>query len=272
MSDIIFAHPRHSYDSYTDYRRLVELSGFPTCYVDEIDLQSTNLYIVSPLNGEFDAHIDWGEQRKCTIYHWNLERPGNSTVTDYKGQNARRIREGKIDSVLVSDKLLSRLTGFRYVVLGSHVNLGVPGDVKTYDYIHLMCYSPRRGPFFSYPHALSVVDGMKIAPNSWGQERHEALQQSKMLVNIHQDEHPYCEPLRFSLAAAYGLPIITEHISPENVVYEVHGLSMHGIGHSMRHWLAMYDNRSGRLRESGMANRNLLTGEYSFRRCIERFV
>lgn len=272
MSDIIFAHPRHSYDSYTDYRKLVELSQFPTCFIDEIDLQSDNLYIVSPMNGEFDAHIDWRQLRKCQIYHWNLERPGAGSISDYKGQNSRHIREGKIDHVLVSDKLLARLTGFKYVVMGSHDKLGIPGEDKTYDYIHLMCYSPRRGPFFNYPNALTAVDGMTIAPNSWGQERHEALQRSKMMLNIHQDEHPYCEPLRFTLAAAYGLPIVTEHIPPENNVYETCVLDMHGIGYSMRHWLTMYDNRGGRLRESGMVNRNLLTGEYSFRRCIERFV
>lgn len=272
MSEIIFAHPRYNYDSYTDYRRLVELSQFSTCFVDEIDLHSDNLYIVSPVNGEFDAHIDWRVPRKCGILHWNLERPGNGTLADYKGQNSKRMREGKVDNVLVSDKLLSTLTGFRYVVLGSHERLGTPGNDKIYDYVHLMCYAPRRGAFFNYPNALTSMGGMKIAPNGWGQERHESLQRSKMLINVHQDEHVYCEPLRFALAAAYGLPIITERISRENAVYEVYDLDMWGIEHNMRHWLTLYDNNSLRLRDSGMSNRNLLTNEYSFRRCIERFV
>lgn len=272
MGQIIFAQPRTQYDSYTDYRHLVELSNFPTVFVDEIDLQSDNLYIVSPMNGEFDAHIDWKVTRNCAIYHWNLERPGNGTLTDFKGHNNRRVREGKVDKVLLSDKLLARLTQSTYMPLGSHERLGTPCEEKVYDYIHLMCYSPRRGLFYQYPHSVTDIAGMKIAPNSWGAERHAALQHSKMLVNVHQDNHIYMEPLRFALAAAYALPIVSEHIPAENDTYVTHKLDMYSPARSMRTYLSMYDANIKNMRLSGWDNHARMTGEFSFRRCIERYI
>ncbi len=39
MAEITFVKTRHVYDSYTDFWRLVELSGFPTIYYDELDLR-----------------------------------------------------------------------------------------------------------------------------------------------------------------------------------------------------------------------------------------
>jgi hypothetical protein len=36
------------------------------------------------------------------------------------------------------------------------------------------------------------------------------LKSSKFALNIHQDNWGYCEPLRFALFAAYGLPIVSE--------------------------------------------------------------
>lgn len=276
MSEIIFAQTRVQYDSYTDYRRLVELSGFPTVFIDEIDLQSDNLYIVSPMNGEFDAHINWSIPRRCRIFHWNLERPGDGTVATYKAESTRRVREYKLDEIIVSDKTLAKITGFRYVPLGSHIDLGTPGlDDKKYDYIHLMCYSPHRGHFFRYPQVRTEINGCRIADSThglWGEERHIALQQSKMLLNVHQDKHVFIEPLRFALAAAYGLPIITEQITAENTLYVTFELDMLGVNNSLRHYVTLYDSKSTDLYMSGMQNRQILTGEYSFRRCIERYI
>ncbi len=39
------------YRSYVDYWKLVELSKFDTCELDEVDRDSDNTYIFSPVNG-----------------------------------------------------------------------------------------------------------------------------------------------------------------------------------------------------------------------------
>jgi len=53
---------------------------------------------------------------------------------------------------------------------------------------------------------------ISIGPNAWPPERDAILKESKFAVNVHQDFHPFQEPLRFALFAAYGLPIISETI------------------------------------------------------------
>ena len=40
---IIFTRTRHTYDSYSDFWKLVELSGFNICFVDEIDISLENI-------------------------------------------------------------------------------------------------------------------------------------------------------------------------------------------------------------------------------------
>lgn len=214
---IIFARTRYHYDSYTDFWKLVELSGYPIVYVDEIEINNPdNTYIFSPMNGEFQSLIPktWVPKgHRCTILHWNLERPsGSGGLLFYKESNQRYIDRGWIDAVLVSDRQLAADTGFKYVPLGSHKDLGefsLHCD-KMYDVAVMSCYSPRRAFLFNYPYLKAQDNGLTIAPNCWGQERHEALKASRYMLNIHQDGYQYLEPLRFALAAAYGLPIISE--------------------------------------------------------------
>ncbi len=59
--------------------------------------------------------------------------------------------------------------------------------------------------------------GFTVATNSWGVERHNQLMASRIMLNIHQDMFQYIEPLRMVLAAAYGLPVLTELIPPDNI-------------------------------------------------------
>ena len=93
MSDPIFVKTRYHYDSYSDFWKLVELSGFKTVYIDEIDFSEECLYILSPMNGEYRPFVDsklgdnsrCRSSRKCVIYLWNLERPGSSGgVSNYR--------------------------------------------------------------------------------------------------------------------------------------------------------------------------------------------
>lgn len=219
MSEIIFAKTRYSYDSYTDFRKLVDLSGFAQCFVDEIDIHSDNIYIVSPINGEmheFTANVCKGgnmtDNATAKVLMWNLERPGDGTVESFAADNHNML--GKyFHNILVSDKILAEKCGLNYITMGGHEGLGQPGlfEHKKYDLIHLSCYSNHRGPLFHAPDKpRNVFLGYSVAGNCWGQQRHEKLQATKFMLNIHQDNHPFLEPLRFTLAVMYGLPIITE--------------------------------------------------------------
>ena len=70
MTNIIFARPRHHYDSYTDLYRLIELSGYPLIYFDEIDPVSDNLYVMTIVNGE---NMHGWHQPRAKIVLWDLE-------------------------------------------------------------------------------------------------------------------------------------------------------------------------------------------------------
>lgn len=271
--DIVFVKTRWHYQSYTDYWRLVELSDFPTCYVDEVDVTSDVTYIVSPMNGEWRPHIDAqrSKSKMATLLLWNLERPGGSGSLDaYCRDNHDLINNGYLDGVIVSDRALAKACGLKYVPLGSHEGLGMPGLEKTYDLICLMCWSHRRSFMFNYDKLVSSIGGLSVAPNGWGRERHERLQQSKFMFNIHQDDFPYIEPLRFALAAAYGLPIISD-ASMDPFPYSQWYLEgdIHSMIHIAKQAVSAYEQEWC---ARGAAMRDYMTAKMSFRTCLERYL
>lgn len=273
---IIFAKTRHKYDPYVDFWNLVEFSGFPLVYVDEMDLyNSDNIYITAPCNGDWEAHIQNHTDHTAKLIHWNLERPGEGTVESYATDGKKTIERRLFDEIIVSDRQLAADTGFTYVPLGSHAKLGQPADDKRFDVTHLMCYSPRRAFLFDYLTPLTNYNGMSIAPNGWGEQRHKSLQQSRFMLSIHQDEHKYIEPLRFALAVAYGLPIIVEE-SYDSFPYnpgsgEITVLSGTPIKRLDRIVANMRKDYS-RYRSAGLMLRNKMCGEWSFRNCIEKYL
>lgn len=210
MTNIVFVKTRYHYDSYTDFWRLVELSGFPTCYVDEVDVSKDITYIVSPMNGEWRPHIgnQISKTRCANLILWNLERPsGSGGIGAYTKQNRQLIYGRYIDEVWVSDRRLAQESGAKFVVLGSDYGLAEPFDpnhVKRYDVVHMSYVTHRRGAIYG------LLPPATVAPNCWPPERHEILLSSRFALNIHQDQYPFQEPLRLALFAAYGLPILTE--------------------------------------------------------------
>jgi hypothetical protein len=208
MTDIIFAqtrfdyrHPENGYGSYHDFWRLVDLSGFSTCYVDEIDpTDASKCYIYAPQNGEIhdasrDWMIDWREA-KAKIIFWNLEQ------SDYP-------RIPGVSEVWVSDKAFADTIGARYVLMGSHPGLmNYPPIPRTgeYDVIMLSYMTNRRLQMAKW-----LTDkGMTVAPNGWYEDRHTKLMRSRAMLHIHQNDKRYVAPQRWALAAAYSLPLITE--------------------------------------------------------------
>lgn len=277
--DIVFAKTEHHYDSYTDFWRLVELSGYPTVTVNNVDLHDeSKTYIVSPLNGELKAHLDWSQGRQCQLFLWNLERPGGTgSLEKYRDDNKRLVYEGFVDRIIVSDVSLARDTGFQFVPVGSHEKLGLPEydtSKKVFDFIHLMCHSSRRSLFFDYLTPKRSLNGFSIAPTGWNDARDWNIRASRYMLNIHQDDFRYMEPLRFTLAAAYGIPILSEtlldpHPYPEEAILQFnYAQSSNATLKAMRNALDRYDE----MIISAKIIRELLTTTFNFRSCLELYL
>lgn len=210
MTDIIFVKTRYQYDSYGDFYRLVELAGFPIIYVDEVDVTQPSVFITAPHNGEWNPHVSNYDDkpRNAHFILWNIERPSGSagSVGQYAQANRDLIYQRYVDEVWVSDRRLADEAHLRFVALGSNYGLGEPGHKKRYQFTHMSYMVNRR--ISVYKHFLPET----IGPNCWPPKRHDILQRSKFALNVHQDQHPFQEPLRFALFAAYALPIVSETI------------------------------------------------------------
>jgi hypothetical protein len=184
---IIFVQTRYYYQSYDDFWELVKLSEFPTCHPDEIDWQSNNIYIVTPLNGEIPRPFP---ERKCKMIWLNIER-----FTD-----GYEIPEFGFDEVWLCDKNWADKTGKRFFFMASDERLGY------------------NGPHNKKPVTLAYVVGRRIEPyqnfdntQAFCKEKKELLANAKALVVLHQDV-PVLSPQRFCYAAAAHLPVFYEEV------------------------------------------------------------
>jgi hypothetical protein len=277
---IVFAKTRWNYTSYTDYWKLVELSGYDWCYVDEMDLSASDrLYIISPMNGEVRPFIDGyrnaNGEIKATLMQWNLERPSGDGggLSGYVNGNTKLVEDGYLSRIMVADWKLAQAGGskFVYVPMGSHEGLGEPTsmDSKRYDFIHLCCYSNHRSLLFDAPdRPKSVLGGFTVAPNGWGDERHERLKASRVMLNIHQDGDGYIEPQRFALAAAYGLPVLSEIMYKTIFDDLITAVPIGDILGTMRTIIHYYDF----YHDLGMEMREEFTGASNFRALLEAHI
>jgi hypothetical protein len=200
---VIFAQPRHVYESYADLRSLIALSDFPLVYYDEIDPQSDNTYILTVLNGEVpeagypDAH--------ARIILWDLEY-------HLDGVHVPGVE------LWAADKWYAEQIGAKYVPMGSHSELmldrGADGEPH-YDAAYLGYMIPRRQQM----QVNLQQAGVKTSPpHAWGDARHNILYRSWTYVQCHQHENvPTIAPLRLVVAAAYKLPYITETVHDAGV-------------------------------------------------------
>lgn len=203
MSEVTFVRTRTYYQPYDDWYRLAELSGYPICYVDEMDAYDpSKVWIISPLNGEWKH--GWPGARSKLVFaqlEWH---------TDY----SRVELPPGVSECWSADKFHADLIGARFVPIGSHECLNLHPELdasKEYD-IALMGY-------YDVWRRKRIKDdleaqGFKIAPNGWGDTRDDLLRKSRVMVHVHQwDNMPTVAPLRWCIAAAYKLPIISERVS-----------------------------------------------------------
>lgn len=205
---IYFARTRHEYPSYSDFWRLVELSGFEIVYVDEIDVSKTAVYIFTPMNGEVFALLDRirDQPRRAQLIWWFLERLDSTPMLE--DGSFERLRT-QVDAVWVSDRWeASQHSAFKYVCLASHQGLGSDPHSPQYDYTHQSYVHGRRESIFNELRRRTLREG----PNAWGIERDRVLRSSKLMLHVHQYPLALYTPLRFAVAAAYALPLVSENL------------------------------------------------------------
>lgn len=199
--EVCFARTRFNYPPYADFFRLADLAGYPVCFLDEVDWKKPQVVISSPHNGE---HLGVPKARKARSILWNIERP--TPGTDYF-PNGRDMPYG-IDEVWCSDAEIARTTGARFVFLGGNRQFaGQLKSAKQWDLITLMAMFGRRT---GLPVDLADLSWADVPGGTWGDERHQRLMGSRIMLSVHQDDYPYIEPLRYALAGCYALPLLAE--------------------------------------------------------------
>lgn len=291
MTEIVFAKPVHNYDSYSDFYKLAELSGFPIISVSDIDITKEYVIITAPMNGDYKEHFvgnlkHWEETGEITggqllkqrqsglprlahLIIWNLERPsGSGSVTKYAKDSKSWIDNRFCDEVWVSDPLMADETMLRYVILGSDYGLGEPDwDNKHYDFAHMSVVIPRRAHIYKHFN--------NIGPNRWPWDdepnRDDVLKGSRFALNVHQDDYPYCEPLRFALFAAYGLPIVSERLGnsfPYNE--DIVSFPYHGLADGLKSCLG--DINYEQFKHKGLSLREKLCNQFQFGKMVRQAI
>ena len=223
------------------------------------------------MNGDVEEHlkneVNSGKVRYAHLILWIIERPSGSagSVGNYAKRHRQLIYDRIFDEIWVSDKRLAEETQLRFVVLGSDENLGSVSDEKQFDLTHMSYEIPRRTNIYKH------FSQDSIGYNCWPPERDAVLMQSRFALNIHQDIHPFQEPLRLALFAAYGLPVISETIF-DAYPWDTDIAIFSG-----------YDSIVSRLRQAltedyepykqmGLRARERMTGEFQFGKCVREAV
>lgn len=253
---IIFAKPRHEYASYRDLYTLIDLSGFTTCTIDEIDPASDNAYIITILNGEIR---DGGyPDARAKIVLWDLEwhMDGIPPLANVE--------------VWAADKWYAEQIGARYVPMGSHPklcpNMNRDGDLYDVAFIGYFDGVPRRQVI----RQQLLAGGVKLSPTgAWGDERHALLRNSAAFLHVHQHAHaPTIAPLRMVLAAAYGLPVITETVADAGI-FKRHIAQSDYASIAYETTIATRDQWEKELLPRGMSLHQKLCVDFTFRKSVE---
>lgn len=266
MNNVYFVRMREMldgyYDPYKDYFRIAELSGYPIIWLNEIDPDSDNIYILSPLNGNWTR--GWQNPKARIILHdleWRLK-----TGEGYQWSESELVTPPGVAEVWASDKWYAGVTGAKYVPLGSHPGLVEDSPpVEHYDTTFQAYIHGRR----DHMQNLLAQQDISVAPSKWNPERDALLKSTTAMLHVHQWEGiTTIAPLRFAIAAAYGLPLISEQVHDRSIFDEIVLFTTYD---AMPAYVKTLTRRyQDDLRQRGQALKELLCGEYSFRNCVER--
>lgn len=265
VSKIIFCKTRYQdigYVSYSDLWRLVELSGYKTIYVDELDPYSDNTYIVTPLNSEW---LNGWNNPTAQIIHLEMEWRWDERATWKEPPGVKRVWH--------IDKWFADQFGFEYVPIGSDERLNELGtqypSQKRYDVAVLSYQTHRRQLITAQLENL----GLRLAPISgiWGRLRSDILLSSYAMVHTHQvDNAPGIASLRWAIAAAHHLPMISETVNNRGI-FGYSCMVQADYPHLAAFTLNMLKDKM-RLSDYGEALHSLLCVENTFRKVIEKNV
>lgn len=268
MSDVIFCatdfYLQGGYRSYVDFFHLVKLAGYPIIPVSQIDPDSDNTFIFTPANGET---VNGWPNARANIILWQLEW----MLTDEHNTPPG------VTCVWASDAGFAKANGFEYVPMGSDDRLNVV-DANVYS-----------GKSFEKPYDVSLLSyqtgrrqvitqqlqqhGVGLAPVSglWEWPRSIALLQSHAMVHVHQHDHiQTVAPLRWALAAAHRLPMITETIADRGIFG--YGCMVQADYEFLAAFTANMLKDKRLLADYASALHGLLCEEYTFKKVIEAHV
>lgn len=251
----IFIFSDKDYPSYSDIRRLVELSGFKSTTVKAIDAFSRNpLIVVSPelipdLNG-----------LKARVICWQLEYAGDY-IHNY---------DGFTGEVWGSDKAWADEHGAKYVLMGSHPDLlsyrygGEFPPLPEWDVTMLGYMTPRRQ---AIKDSLSDLRWPIDYPGHDTSERSRILYYTKLMLHVHQHEDKrYLAPQRIAAAAAAHMALLCEVTweleSSDRANIPMLSVGTNQIGGGVRNFLVSPTDIGQRLHD-------YLCVEHPFRRCVE---
>lgn len=254
MSDIIFVQTRHWYGSMKDYFKLAELAGFSVIYDDEMDLDNpSHCYIIT----WFTAQSDRFAGAKARVICWNLEWANDPILPGVEYWSP--------------DASYAALNNWKYVPVGGDKRLRMSdenADTGAMFDVALMMY---RDPNRRRQAIVGLHEAMlTIAPNAWDEQRDYYMRQSRCMVHIHQLDHVSAvSPLRFALAAAYTMPIITEELADPGIFASVViESSYESLADCVREWLL--PSRQLALKFYGARLRTLLCIDYTFKDSVYR--
>lgn len=211
--DPVFVFPDKDYPSYTDVRRLVELSGFDARTASEIEWGGWNnvaqtFIILSPEQPKAYADLSAMSQHARVIW-WSLEYGGEyEPQIDTTGQY--------FDEVWASDPAWAKAHGAKMVVMGSHpdlkTNYGKPALTR-WQVTMLAYMTPRREVVQRQLADLRWAESEHLYPG-YGEDRDYTLMYTDLMLHVHQrDDTHAIAPQRIALAAAYQLPLICEYVA-----------------------------------------------------------
>lgn len=262
MSETVFVRTRYHYDPYDDLFKLAELSGYPIVYIDEMDVyDASKVYILTPKNGEW-PEAGWPKATAKLIFY-NLEWEFS--------QEALTLG---IYEKWTPDAWHARRTGARFVPVGSHVGLAPNGQRRNTTFEHDLV-------FFGYEqpgrrsHVLSGLhsEGVTFAPNGWGDTRDKAITSARACLHIHQfDNVPTISPLRWAVAAAYGIPIISETVADRSPLGLGDFMTANYANLAAFAKMHVKDQHPQKLMDYGHALHQKMCVQYPFSHWIERAV
>lgn len=265
MGEIIFCKTRFQdtgYASYHDFWQMVKWAGYPVIYVDELDPQSDNTYIITPLNDEWLQ--GWPDAR-AQIIHWEFEWRWDERATWKEPPGVSRVWH--------IDKWFADRYGFEYVPMGGDERLNEVGQnypaEKIYD-VAIMSYQTHRRQIIT---AQLENTGLRLAPISglWGRVRSDALLRSHVMVHTHQiDQAPGVACLRWAIAAAHRLPLITETVKDRGLF--TYSYMMQSDYDYLARFTAQALKDKRILGNYGLALHSLLCRDYTFKKAVENHV